>query len=207
MKKIVKFDDSIINSLRYNCKDGANNKGIGAPLLIEQKGFCAYSEEYIDPTSDANDIEHFNPELKCKDQDSYQNWFKVKRQINFNKRLKENEFKKNNISFDNILHPCDPDFEVKLQYLKGEFRFNEDPTDERVTNLINLLELNLPEKIERRRSYINRKRKEIATSGLSEYDFFEILISDDVSSIKYLRGIQEEFELDIWEMIPKINLI
>ena len=205
MRKIVKFKESIINSLQYNCKDGANNKGIGDPLLKEQKNFCAYSEEYIDPKSDANDIEHFNPDLKCKALDSYQNWFKVKRQINFNKRRKENEFKKNNISFENILHPCDPNFENKLQYVKGEFRFNEDPNDEAVTNLINLLELNLPEKIERRRAYINRKKKEIYSAGLSEYDFFEMLISDDVSSIKYLRTIQEEFEINIWEIIPEIN--
>lgn len=205
MKKIVKSDDSIIHSLQYNCKKGASNKSIGDPLLKEQKNFCAYSEEYIDPKSDANDIEHFNPNLKCEDEDSYQNWFKVKRQINFNKRLKENEFRKQNISFEKILHPCDPNFEAKLQYIKDEFRFYEAPNDETVTNLINLLELNLPEKIERRKAYINRKKKEINSSGLSDYDFFEMLISDDVSSIRYLRGIQEEFNIDIWDMIPEIN--
>ncbi|PWN58678.1 hypothetical protein [Chryseobacterium viscerum] len=207
MKKIVKFDDSKIirDSLQYNCKPGGNNSILGNALLKEQKSFCAYSEEFIDITSDSNDIEHFNPDLKCTPQDSYKNWFKTKNKVNFKKRLKELEFNKKGISFNDVLHPCENDFEDRLQYIKGEYRFKENTDDTKLSNLINLLDLNLPEKIERRKLYINRKKREIENFGLSKEDFFKMLISDDVSGIKYLRSIQEEFNLNIWEMIPETN--
>lgn len=206
MKKIKKdYNNSkiITDALQYYCRRGANNSVLGNILLKEQKNFCAYSEEFIDPISDANDIEHFNPNLKCSDYDSYSNWFKVKNKVNFRKRLKELEFKKKNISFDDILQPCENDFEEKLVYIVGEYRF-EESSDIKVKNLIDLLELNIPEKIEQRRNFIIRKRKEINSFGVSPEDFFSILIDDDIKQISYLRAIQEEFKIDIWSMIPEL---
>ncbi|QYS92447.1 hypothetical protein JJC04_01160 [Flavobacterium covae] len=55
-------------------------------LLQEQKNFCAYTEEYIN-INDAVDIEHFNPNLKYTDKDSYYNWFMVKHKPNNKKGL------------------------------------------------------------------------------------------------------------------------
>jgi len=206
MKKIKKdYNNSkiITDALQYNCRRGANNSVLGNTLLKEQKNFCAYSEEFIDPISDANDIEHFNPNLKCSDFDLYSNWFKVKNKVNFRKRLKELEFKKKNISFDDILQPCENDFEEKLVYIVGEYRF-EESSDIKVKNLIDLLELNIPEKIEQRRNFIIRKRKEIDSFGVSPEDFFSILIEEDIKQVSYLRVIQEEFKIDIWNMIPEL---
>ncbi len=203
MKRIKKdYNNSkiITDNLQYNCKKGANNSSLNKLLLIEQKNFCAYSEEFIDPISDSNDTEHFNPDLKGSD--SYSNWFKVKNKVNFRKRLKESEFRKNNISFTDILHPCDNDFEEKLKYIVGEYRF-EESSDIKVKNLINFLELNLREKNERRENYITRKRKEISAFGVSAEDFFKTLIEEDIKQISYLRAIQEEFEINIWNMIPQ----
>lgn len=207
MKKIKKdYNNSkiITDTLQYNCRKGGNNSVLGNILLKEQKNFCAYSEEFIDPISDANDIEHFNPNLKCSDYDSYSNWFKVKNKVNFRKRLKELEFKKKNISFDDILQPSANDFEEKLVYIVGEYRF-EESSDIKVKNLIDLLELNIPEKIEQRRNFIIRKRKEIDSFGVSPEDFFSILIGEDIKQVSYLRAIQEEFGIDIWNMIPELE--
>lgn len=207
MKKIKKdYNNSkiITDALQYNCRKGANNSVLGNILLKEQKNFCAYSEEFIDPISDANDIEHFNPDLKCSDQDSYSNWFKVKNKVNFRKRQKELEFKRNNISFNDILQPCENDFEEKLKYIIGEYRF-EESSDIKVKNLIDFLELNIPEKIEQRRDFIVRKRKEIEKWGDDIEEFFKMLIEDDIRQIKYLRAIQEEFGIDIWRMIPELE--
>ena len=207
MKRIIKdYNNSkiITENLSYNCKKGANNSTLGKLLLKEHKSFCAYSEEFIIPISDSNDIEHFNPDLKGSDDDSYSNWFKVKNKVNLRKRLKEKEFKKKNISFLDILHPCENDFEEKLKYIVGEYRFKES-FDIKVTNLIDFLELNMPEKIEQRRDFIVRKRKEISAFGVSAEDFFKTLIEDDISEIKYLRTIQEEFNIDIWNMIPELK--
>ncbi len=204
MKKISKDlnnSEVVLKKLKYNCKKGANNSELGRILLKEQKGICAYSEEHLDPISDSNDIEHFNPDLKCTNHDSYSNWFKVKTKINFRKRLKEQELRKNNISFENILHPSDDNFEDKLIYEIGKYRFKIS-NEENVNNLIDFLELNLPEKIEKRRDYITRKRKEIEIFGLNNYDFFEMLLKDDFRQVYFLRAIQEEFQINIWEMIP-----
>ena len=205
MKKIKKdLNNSkiIIDNLKYNCRKGANNSKLGNILLKEQKYFCAYSEEFISTTSDSTDIEHFNPDLKCTDDDSSSNWFKVKNKVNFLKRLKEEEFRKKNISFDDILHPCENNFEERLKYIVYEYRF-EESSDIKVINLINFLELNMPEKIERRRDFIVRKKKELENWGNNIEDFFKTLIEDDISQIKYLRAIQEEFNIDIWNMIPQ----
>lgn len=207
MKKIKKdLNNSkiIIDNLQYNCKKGANNSKLGNILLKEQKSFCAYSEEFINPIADADYIEHFNPNLKCTEYDSYSNWFKVKHKINFRKRLKELEFKKDNISFDDIMHPCEIDFEKRLRYIVGEYRFEESP-DTKVKNLIDFLELNMPEKIDKRRDFIARKRKELDKWGDDVEDFFKTLIIDDVTQIKYLRAIQEEFKIDIWQLMPEIK--
>ncbi len=207
MKRIIKdyYNSKIItDALSYDCKKGANNSILGNLLLKEQKSFCAYSEEFIDPVSDSNDTEHFNPDLKCSNDDLYSNWFKVKNKVNFKKRLKELEFKKNNISFLDILHPCEDEFEEKLIYIVGEYRFQES-SDIKVKNLIDFLELNRPEKIEHRRDFIIRKRKELEKWGDTIEDFFKILIEDDIRQIKYLRAIQEEFKIDIWNMIPEIT--
>ena len=140
--------------------------------------------------------------MKCTDDDSSSNWFKVKNKVNFLKRLKEEEFRKKNISFDDILHPCENNFEERLKYIVYEYRF-EESSDIKVINLINFLELNMPEKIERRRDFIVRKKKELENWGNNIEDFFKTLIEDDISQIKYLRAIQEEFNIDIWNMIPQ----
>ncbi|HMR86944.1 MAG TPA: HNH endonuclease domain-containing protein [Saprospiraceae bacterium] len=64
-----------------------NRTQIANILFAEQKGFCAYTEEYIERT-DAEDIEHFNPTLKGTDDDGYENWFLVKHQWNSEKSTK-----------------------------------------------------------------------------------------------------------------------
>jgi CRISPR/Cas system Type II protein with McrA/HNH and RuvC-like nuclease domain len=83
MRKIVKHPNSIVISEKLRYKDGnsLNNSKISKVLYNEQKGFCAYTEEYIG-RADAKDIEHFNPTLKGGNEDGYYNWFLVKHQWN-----------------------------------------------------------------------------------------------------------------------------
>lgn len=194
MKRVLKSQTSkvIINNLTY--KKG-NNKALSKILLNEQKNFCAYTEEYIGP-NDAVDIEHFNPNLKYKLEDSYQNWFMVKH--------KPNNLKRANW-LEPILLPTSEDFEARLIYYEGYFLHN--PDDIETKNLIDLLRLNDEILVKNRKKYIERRKEMISSRGFegNEKSYFQELINTEIDLIKYLRAIQEEFNIDIWSMIPEIE--
>ena len=60
MRRIFKVNNSeiISRNLKYLKGNYNNNLRISKILLKEQKGFCAYSEQFIG-FEDATDIEHF----------------------------------------------------------------------------------------------------------------------------------------------------
>jgi hypothetical protein len=190
MRRIIKNSNSevILNNIKYKKGD---NKTLASILLKEQKNFCAYTEEYIG-NNDAIDIEHFNPNLKYLDVDSYQNWFMVKH--------KPNNLKRTNW-IEPILHPTDEDFEEKLIYSEGYFLYN--PEDLKTKNLIELLNLNDEIFVKNRKKYIERRKERIKEKGISEKEYFQEKINSEIDSIKYLRAIQEEFKINIWEMLPE----
>lgn len=192
MKRIIKNPDSEIlqRNLKYN--SGANRTEIGKILLKEQKNFCAYTEEYIG-INDASDIEHFNPNYKNKPEDSYYNWFKVKHKPNNKKRSNW---------IEPILHPCAEDFEERVIYHEGFFLHK--PEDVESQNLIELLNLNDEIFVNERLKYIARRKERIAELGISANEYFEERIKKEIWQIRYLRAIQEEFEIDIWNLIPEI---
>jgi hypothetical protein len=190
MRRIIKKPDSKIIQKKLVYKKGGN-KEIRSILLKEQKNFCAYTEEYIG-SNDAVDIEHFNPNLKYSEADSYQNWFMVKH--------KPNNLKRTNW-IEPILHPTEEDFEQRLIYSEGYFFY--DPEDIASKNLIDLLNLNDEIFVKNRKKYIERRKDRIKEKGVSEEEYFQEKINFEIDSLKYLRAIQEEFNIDIWNMIPE----
>lgn len=195
MKRALKNNNSLVikNQLNYIEGNSHNNLKISKILFKEQKGFCAYTEEYIG-RADAKDIEHFNPNLKGTLNDSYSNWFLVKHQWNKEKSTKW---------FQSILHPTDLNFENRIVYDKGDYRVSN-ANDNEAINLISLLKLDDIILADERKKYIRRKADELDKFGVSPKDFFQILIEADIKQISYLRAIQEEFDLNIWEMLPEL---
>jgi hypothetical protein len=106
--------------------------------------------------------------------------------------------------FQPILNPCDDDFETRIVYDDGDYRSSKS-NDVEANNLIKLLNLDDSTLATERKRYIKRKKDEIQKFGVDASNFFEILIADDVKQISYLRAIQEEFNIDIWSMIPSIE--
>ncbi|CAM4056947.1 MULTISPECIES: hypothetical protein [Flavobacterium] len=192
MKRIIKNPNSKIIEDKIIYKKG-NNKKLASILLQEQKNFCAYTEEYIG-NNDAVDIEHFNPNLKYKVEDSYQNWFMVKH--------KPNNLKRTNW-IEPILHPTDEKFEERLIYSDGYFL--HEPEDIETKNLIDLLNLNDEIFVKNRKKFIERRKDRINEKNMDSKTYFEEKVSKEIESIKYLRAIQEEFKIPIWEMIPEIQ--
>jgi len=198
MQRIKKFENSKIleDSLEYIEGNSRNNKKISDILYKEQKGFCAYTEQFIG-RADAKDIEHFNPTLKGKTDDSYKNWSLVKHQWNIEKSSKWNDFQP-------ILHPTSNDFEERVVYDQGDYRTSQD-NDIEASNLVKLLKLDDLLLADERKKYINRKKEEIEKFGLSAKAFFEVLIESDLNQISYLRALKEEFKIDILNLIPEID--
>lgn len=190
MRRIIKNSNSevILNNIKYKKGD---NKALASILLKEQKNFCAYTEEYIG-INDAADIEHFNPTLKFTEVDSYQNWFMVKH--------KPNNLKRTNW-FETILLPTSQDFEQRLIYFDGYFLYK--PDDNETKNLIDLLNLNNEIFVKNRKKYIERRKERIKEKNIPARDYFQEKIDSEIDCIKYLRAIQEEFNIDIWNMIPE----
>lgn len=194
MKRVLKSSTSEIITGNLKYKSNSNNSKIAEILLKEQKGFCAYTEEYIG-YDDASDIEHFNPNLKDKPEDNYYNWYKVKHLPNQ---------RKSNTWIENIIMPYNEDFENRILYLDGIYYAKLE--DQQANNLIILLDLNNPKRVENRKRYIKRRKERIeerqitTKEGISLY--FQNKIENEINSIKYLRAIQEEFNIEIWEMIP-----
>ena len=196
MRRIIKDENSEIVSqkLKYVEGNSHNNQKISQILFKEQKGFCAYTEEYIG-RADARDIEHFNPNLKGTNTDEYSNWHLIKHQWNSEKSSKWDKYQP-------VLYPTDANFETKIIYDSGDFRV-ANSNDIESTNLVNLIKLNDLILADERKKYIRRKKDEIEKFGQSAEFFFEILIQADIKQISYIRAIQEEFEIDIWNMIPQ----
>ncbi len=192
MRRIIKNSNSevILNKIKYKKGD---NKKLASILLKEQKNFCAYTEEYIG-INDAADIEHFNPNLKYLETDSYQNWFVVKH--------KPNNLKRTNW-IEPILHPTSQDFEQRLIYFDGYFLHQ--PEDIETKNLIDLLNLNNEIFVKNRKKYIERRKERIKENNIPAKDYFQEKIDSEIDCIKYLRAIQEEFNIDIWDMIPELK--
>jgi len=198
MRRVIKDENSeiVTQNLRYIEGNSNSNQNISKILFKEQKGFCAYTEEYIG-RADAKDIEHFNPTFKGEETDGYSNWFVVKHQWNKEKSAKWSKFQP-------ILFPTDIDFNDKIIYDNGDYRAaNSD--DIPSSNLVKLIKLDDLMLADERKKYISRKKDEIKKFGQSANDFFEVLIESDIKQISYLRAIQEEFGIDIWSMIPAIK--
>lgn len=195
MRKQIKYPNSEIlaKSLNYKSGNASSNDAIRDILKKEQKGFCAYTDVYINRTN-AKDVEHFDPTLKDTAADGYDNWFYVTHQWNKEKSYKWSEFQP-------VLHPTAPDFEDRIIYFDGDY-LAQSNEDEAAKNLIALLKLDDPILAQERKNYINRKKKEIKEFGESVIDFFTTLINDDISQISYLRAIKEEFGIDLWNSLP-----
>ncbi len=193
MRRVIKDPESRVlkENLTYISGNTYNNGKIANILFDEQKKFCAYTDEYISRT-DAKDIEHFDPTLKDKPEDNYNNWFLVKHQWNKEKSYKWSEYQP-------ILSPTAVDFEERVIYNSGDYIANK--ADLEASNLIKLLKLDDRALAEKRKKYITRKKKEIEISGNDALTYFSDLMTDDVCQVHYLRAIKEEFNVDIWQMI------
>lgn len=179
--------ESAIIKQQLTYKDG-NNDVLRRILAKEQYNVCAYTETYLAASDDAH-IEHFDPTLKGKANDSYNNWFLVKSLWNTRKSTKWLEYQP-------ILHPTANDFEQRILYIEGDY-VAADPQDVAANNLIQLLDLNNARLADQRKRYIRLKRQEIQDASKTAQQYVDDLLISYPEGIYFIRAIEEELNVKV----------
>ncbi len=190
MRRINKPDESLVLQQRLAYKVGGDNSKLAQLLRDEQHSICAYTETYLGRT-DKKDIEHFDPTLKDKPGDSYQNWFLVKAQWNGEKGRKA-RWDKN----QPILHPTALDFEQRIVYDNGDY-LEARADDREAINLIRLLKLDDPDLATERRAYLDNMKENLDLSGKTPQKYIDDLLLTKPSLIYFIRALEEEFSVTI----------
>jgi len=186
MKYLSKKNDSEILKKEWKYETKSQRPKIRAALLKEQKGFCAYSERYIQQT-DSPEIEHFDPRIKPTSKDGYQNWYAVLNWLNIHKPKKIEPHLP-------ILHPSSPDLKERILYKDGLFQVaNKD--DEEAQNLINFLGWNKMEVVTDRQKHVQRVK--FMKEMLAEETLFLEQLKKDKLNLSFATALEAELGIDI----------
>lgn len=186
-KNLPSYNGKIYNNIRDNAKENLKNQ-----LMEDQKGLCAYTEAKLDFFTVDEHNDHFNPNLKDKEQDGYHNWFLT--------LAKTNKFKSDNWNeFQPLYHPSIDSIEDYIKYEKTTGKF-EGQGDTKAVNLIELLGLNLPKLVKQRNETIKKLYR--IKSNLCPQDFIKECREKYIDSIQFYSAIKAHFS----EELPKEQL-
>jgi hypothetical protein len=159
-------------------------------LLNEQRGFCAYSEQFVRAT-DSCDVEHFDPRLKSTDRDSYWNWYTVLHWMNLHKPRDIRPFLP-------ILEPHNPDVAGRIGYENGQFIALRNG-DQEAENLIRYLGWNRPELAADRRRHVSRIRDVRGWFGEDIAGFLAFL-RERPDCLSFITALRVELGLDVSQL-------
>ncbi|WP_348823585.1 hypothetical protein [Flavobacterium aestuarii] len=195
MRKQTKHPNSLAKDIEY-IKDG-DNSNLRDILFKEQKGFCSYTETYLGRT-DQKDIDHFNPSKDYNERNNYLNLFLCKSQWN---KEKSNKW----ADFQPVLSPLNDDFEDRISYNKDLKLFEaKDENDIEAKHLVKLLKLDDYDLSVERKKYIELC-KELITYYENPTIYFQKLTQKNPNELKFIRSLEIEFNIDIWNMIPELK--
>nr|WP_315202211.1 HNH endonuclease domain-containing protein [uncultured Flavobacterium sp.] len=195
MRKQTKHNNSLAKDIEYT--KGGDNSILREILFKEQKGFCSYTETYLGRT-DQKDIDHFNPSQNYSERNSYLNLFLCKSQWNKEKSNKWTDFQP-------ALSPLNDDFEDRISYNKELKLFEaKDEEDNEAKHLVKLLKLDDYDLSVERKKYI-----ELCQELIKYYEsptiYFEKITQKNLTELKFIRSLEIEFDIDIWNMIPELE--
>ena len=194
MRKQTKPTNSLAKDIAY-IKDG-DNSNLRDILFKEQKGFCSYTETYLG-RSDQKDIDHFNPSKEYTERNTYLNLFLCKSQWN---KEKSNKW----LDFQPVLSPLHDDFENRITYNKELKLFEaKNDNDIEAKHLVKLLKLDDYDLSVERKKYIELC-EELITYYESPTIYFQKITQKNTTELKFIRSLEIEFNIDIWNMIPEL---
>ena len=136
MKFLAKSPQSqiLLNKVLYRENNSVNNKKLTALLIEEQKGFCAYTEKYLQPL-DSAETEHINSSIKYND--NYYNYYAVIRNANL---YKQDEKYSNASFFKNLFFQDSDEFNTRISFSNNMY-YEIDETDTEAKEFIDFSQL------------------------------------------------------------------
>lgn len=166
-------------------------------LLLEQKGFCAYSERFIQETDNGN-IEHFFPKTEYPElEDDYFNLYVVLGWINEHKPKKIKNYLP-------ILAPHSPDLFTRIKYENGIFTV-KDKNDKEADNLIKFLGFNKPELYRDRQNHVQRIKSLRSLCGEDSEMFFQTLQNDKLN-LSFITALEIELGISLIHLLAPTPL-
>ena len=188
MRYLGKRKDSKVIQAAWRYEITKHRPQIRHELLNEQKGFCAYSERYVDPM-DACDVEHFDPRKKGTTVDDYWNWYAVHHNVNMSKPRKIENYLP-------ILCPYSDDVSRRIHYAYGQFE-PVDPGDQEAKNLIDFLGLNHPNVAESRARHIKRTKADRERFFKDDLPGFIEHLQTEITNLSYITALEAEFGINL----------
>lgn len=185
-------------NLIYRIGNSTNNKRLRTALIAEQKGFCAYTEKFIDRI-DSVEVEHFNAALKPND--NYYNYYAALRIANSYK--KDEEYSGASF-FTSLFFQNREELLRRIQFKDGIY-VETDPADEEARGLIDFLGLNHPDLYEQRKQHLARLTRYLSFGGVDVSD--KAAVSDFFKKpehrylLSFITAIESEFQVPLEDLL------
>ncbi|VAW68867.1 hypothetical protein MNBD_GAMMA10-1178 [hydrothermal vent metagenome] len=182
--------------MQYRSGKAKDNSKLKQALLTEQKYFCAYTEIYCDNHS-STDIEHFNPTLKNKADDHYENWYAVTHHPNMIKGRTPRWESLQPVPNGKKLHELSSD----IGYDIDEHTFYSLSDTQTTKNLIELIQINYE-------PYISDRKKQLDYLIFSKKHWkgeFSDFLKSSKGNLSFYSMLKEVFNEEI-ELIKKEGL-
>jgi hypothetical protein len=197
MQFLVKHPDSPLRNATYTAK--GHNDDLRLALLEERLGFCAYTERRVDRFDDTLAVEHFDPRLKGTDADGYLNLYAVLQSQNQRKRRNEARFA-NASFFDTRFFQDAEQLDARITYVPGEFVYEEqDLADTEAADLLEYLDVNVEERVKRRRKHARRLAGLFRDAGYDTEQQRKWL-AENPEEWHYPTVLKAELEIDVLQL-------
>ena len=180
MKRIDKVQQQNPNGYEYQKQ--SDRKLIKQELIKDHGAYCCYTEYHLNGLSSI-DIEHFDPDLKGTQKDSYMNWYSVLHKPNLYKKRSWNKYQP-------ILYPSDDRFDERLCF-EGCVIKATDKNDQSAINLIEFLQLNKYELVNERREHIDQLKALLEITN--DIDTLKNFILKAPAYLSFSKLVENEF--------------
>ena len=197
---------SILNEgMTYQKDRSPNNRQLLEALLLEQRGFCAYTERYM-RWSDSPEVEHFNPALKYED--DYFNYYAVLRNANQRKTKRERRSEFEGVPFFGSRFFQDPDeLNRRIRYIREDHMYETtDPDDREAEMLIEYLGINDWGLVKERRNHSERVFETCRENHWSN-DAIHAYFIKRPEELSFITALELGLDLDLSSAIPPVPLV
>jgi hypothetical protein len=188
--------DILTDGLVYKDGNTKNNRTLRERLLLEQKRFCAYTEEYITSTG-SDDVEHFDRLKKKNGNDDYFNYYATTHKANKAKSNKDKQFEGASF-FESLFFHDKVILNSRIKYVDGQFDAMN-ATDVEAKQLIEYLSLNDDWLFSERANHIALLRDTFADARYTKDEQKAYLLRHRKMQ-SFITAIEHEFDLDLSEV-------